>query len=369
MYKPIIISLCFLTLGSCNDEVANQFSPKPSALGRLNEIEIISDDEVWDGATGDSIRYYFGSSYPIMPTPEPIFDMRQFSPRDLAAEPLRKELRTYVVVADLQDDESATTKMIRKDLGEERFMNLKTSKEYSSTIGRDKWARNQLLIYIMGNGKANVHKAIRENFPTIAKKINEHDEAQLMASIYSVRRTNPGLERKVKEMFGIDMVVPGDYRLAVEDKGQKQLWLRRDDKKGAILNIMMQAEKYGDQSQFDTKNIKNTLNTLSKQYVKTNTIGSIMIINDEDLPVYDYGYEIDGQYTRELRGVWEMTDDFMAGPFVAYAINLKESNTILYIYAFVYGPGISKRNLIQQLDHIVKSTKVTGASKKVIESN
>lgn len=362
MYKLIIISLCFLTLGSCNDEVANQFSPKPSALGRLNEIEIISDDEIWDGPTGDSIRYYFGSSYPIMPTPEPIFDMRQFSPRDLTQEPLRKELRTYVVVADLQDDESETTKMIRQDLGEERFMNLKTSKEYSSTIGRDKWARNQLLIYIMGNGKANVHKAIRENFPTIAKKINEHDEAQLTASIYSVRRTNPGLERKVKEMYGIDMAVPGDYRLAVEDKGQKQLWLRRDDKKGAILNIMMQAEKYGDQSQFDTEEIKNTLNTLSKQYVKTNTFGSIMVINDEDLPVYDYGYEIDGQYTRELRGVWEMTDDFMAGPFVAYAINLKESNFILYIYAFVYGPGISKRNLIQQLDFIVKSAKVTGPS-------
>ena len=129
MYKLIIISLCFFSLASCNDEVANQFSPKPSALGRLNEIEIISDDDIWDGSTGDSIRYYFGSSYPIMPTPEPIFDMRQFSPRDLAQEPLRRELRTYVVVEDLQDDESETTKMIRQDLGEERFMNLKTSKE------------------------------------------------------------------------------------------------------------------------------------------------------------------------------------------------------------------------------------------------
>lgn len=362
MYKLIIISLCLLSLGSCNDEVASQFSPKPSALGRLNQIEIISDDEVWEGPTGDTIRYYFGSSYPIMPTPEPIFDMRQFSPSDLASEPLRKELRTYVVVADLQDDESSTTKMIRKDLGEERFMNLKTGKGYSSTIGREKWARNQLLVYIMGNGKANVHKAIRENFPTIAKKINEHDEDQLVASIYSVRRTNPGIERKVKEMYGLDMAIPGDFRLAVEDNGQKQLWLRRDDNKGAILNIMMHSVDYGDQSQFDTENIKNSLNALSKQYVKTNTLGSIMVINDEDLPVYDYGYEIDGQYTRELRGVWEMTEDFMAGPFVSYAINLKESNKILYVYAFIYGPGLMKRNLIQQLDHIVKTLKVDSAS-------
>ena len=44
-------------------------------------------------------------------------------------------------------------------------------------------------------------------------------------------------------MYGIDMAVPGDYRMAVEDEGQKQLWLRRDDKKGAILNIMMQSRE------------------------------------------------------------------------------------------------------------------------------
>ncbi len=362
MYKLIIISLCLITLGSCNDEVANQFTPKPSALGRLNEVEIIADNDIWEGQTGDTIRYYFGSAYPIMPTPEPVFDLRHFSANDLIQEPLRKELRTYVVVADLQDDESATTKMIRKDLGEERFMNLKSSKDFSSTIGRDKWARNQILVYIMGNGEANVQKAIRQNFPSIAKKINEHDEEQLMAALYTVKRTNLGLISKVEDLYGINMAIPGDFKMAVEDQNQKHLWMRRDDQSGTILNIMMSSEKYEDQSQFDTENIKASLNELSKQYVTSSTQGSIMVINDEDLPVYDYGYEIDQQYTRELRGVWEMTDDFMAGPFVAYAINLKESNTILYVYAFIYGPGKAKRNLIQQLDHIVKHSTVKTAT-------
>jgi len=362
MYKVIIISLCLLTLGSCSDEVANQFSPKPSALGRLNEVEIITDDDIWESQTGDTIRYYFGSAYPIMPTPEPVFDLRHFSSQDLIAEPLRKELRTYVVVADLQDDESATTKMIRKDLGEERFLNLKTTKEYSSTIGRDKWARNQILVYIMGNGKENIHKAIRENFPAIAKKINEHDEKQLMAALYTVKRINLGLETKVKDMYGVNLAIPGDFRLAVEDKDQKHLWLRRDDKSGVILNMMMNSVKYEDQSQFDTEAIKTSLNELTKKYVTSSTVGSIMVVNDEDLPVYDYSYEIDGQYTKELRGIWEMTDDFMAGPFVAYAINLRESNTILYVYAFIYGPGKTKRNLIQQLDLIVKNGTVVSST-------
>ena len=355
MKKYLLFSICFITLFSCNDEVANNLGAKPSALGRLNEIEIIADDEVWEGPIGDSINYYFGSSYPIMPTPEPMFDMRHFTPNDLLAEPLRKELRTYVVVADLQDEQSPTTKMIRKDLGEKRFLDLRQNKDYSSTIGREKWARNQILVYIMGNGPKNLAKSIRENFPAVAQKINDHDEEQLMASIYAVKRINLGIESRIKDYYGISMSIPGDFKIAVESKEEKTLWLRRDDSKGPILNIMMKSETYTAESQYAVDNIKTTLNTLSQKYVSSNTVGSKMIINDEDLPVYDYAYNIDGQYTKELRGIWEMTEDFMAGPFVAYTINLKESNTLLYVYAFVYGPGEKKRNLIQQLDYMVKT--------------
>jgi len=362
MNKYLLICIILCSLVSCNDEVANNLGTKPSALGRLNEIEIITDDETWEGPIGDTINYYFGSAYPIMPTPEPMFDMRHFTPTDLLTEPLRKELRTYVVVADLQDEQSPTTKMIRKDLGEKRFLDLRQSKDYSSTIGREKWARNQILVYIMGNGPANLAKSIRENFPAIAQKINDHDEEQLMASIYAVKRTNLGIESRIKDMYGVHMSIPGDFKIAVENQDEKTLWLRRDDTKGPILNIMMRSEPYDSESQFNVSKIKNELNTLSQKYVSSNTVGSKMIINDEDLPVYDYAYNIDSQYTKELRGVWEMTEDFMAGPFVAYTINLTESNTLLYVYAFVYGPGEAKRNLIQQLDYITKTMRVSKAS-------
>lgn len=364
----ILISLV-LTLMACNDEMANQMKVKPTALGRLNEIEVIADGEMWDGPVGDTINHYFGSAYPIMPTPEPIFDIRHFTPNDLISEPLRKELRTYLIVADLQDEDSPTTKMVRKDLGEERYLKLKSGKPYSSTVGHDKWARNQMLIYILGNGKDNLYKGIKDNFPAIAKKINQHDEDQLMSSIYTVKRTNIGLSAKVKELYGIDMNVPGDFKLAVENKPERILWIRRDDKGGAILNMMMESEAYEGPKQFETEALIAQLNALSKDYVTTNTAGSHMQINTDDLPVYDYTYSIDGQYTKELRGVWEMTEDFMAGPFVGYAIHHEESNSIIYIYAFIYGPGEAKRNLMQQMDYIVKNVSINGSKKASITAD
>lgn len=357
MFKNILFVFVVLTLIACNDEVANQLSVKPTALGRINEIEVITDEDMWEGPVGDTINHYFGSAYPIMPTPEPIFDLRHFTPNQLTAEPLRKELRTYLIVADLQDEDSPTTKMVRKDLGEDRFMKMKAGKPFTSTVGRDKWARKQLLVYILGNGKANLYKGIKENFSAIAKKVNEHDEEALMASIYTVKRTNKGLTQKVNQFYGLDMNIPGDFKMAVEDQAEKILWMRRDDKSGAILNYMMISEAYDGPGQFETKSIMSKLNALAKDYVTTNTEGSEMQINDDDLPVYDYTYEQDGNYVKELRGVWEMTQDFMAGPFVGYAIHQKESNSITYIYAFIYGPGLAKRDLIQQLDYIVSQAK------------
>jgi hypothetical protein len=89
--------------------------------------------------------------------------------------------------------------------------------------------------------------------------------------------------------------------------------------------------------------------------VEGSTIGSFMVTNREDLPVYLYKKELDGHYTIEARGTWELTQDFLGGPFVSYAI--ADSSEILMIDAFVHAPGKDKRNYIQRLEHVVSSLK------------
>jgi hypothetical protein len=78
-----------------------------------------------------------------------------------------------------------------------------------------------------------------------------------------------------------------------------------------------------------------------------------MRTNATDLPVYLYNTSLAGRYTVEARGIWELTDDFLGGPFVSYAV--VDSNEILMIDAFVHAPGKTKRDFIQRLEHIVSS--------------
>lgn len=51
-----------------------------------------------------------------------------------------------------------------------------------------------------------------------------------------------------------------------------------------------------------------------------------------------------------IRGLWEMTNDMMGGPFVAHAVYDSARATVMVAEAFVYAPESKKRNRIRQLE-------------------
>ena len=52
-----------------------------------------------------------------------------------------------------------------------------------------------------------------------------------------------------------------------------------------------------------------------------------------------------------IRGLWEMKDDAMGGPFIAY---WKENGgKIIVSEAFIYAPGRKKRNALRRLEAVL----------------
>jgi hypothetical protein len=330
---------------------------KPNALGKINEIVVLTEDELWESPVQDTFDYYFGSAYPIMPRPEPLFDMRHFNLNELDMEPLRRELRTYVMLADLSQEDARSTKMVKSDIGNERFQKALAG-EITTTVGRDKWAKGQLIIYIIGKDRASLYDVIRDNYSAIARRINEHDKLPLSQKVYAAK-ANIGLSNTIEQDFGIHIDVPNRYKRAIYNPEDNIAWLRKDDK-DYIMNIVVRKFPYRNQNQLSTENIKKLRNDYGRDYMSTSEAGSYMIINDEDLPVFDYTYDIDGKYTREIRGVWEMVNDYLGGPFATYVVLNEEKSEIIFVDTFIYAPGKDKRDMMQQLDHIVKSATVPG---------
>ncbi len=345
----LLIVIC----SACNEDLRKSTGVKPGSFGVLNEVIAVADKEDWNTMIGDTFQYYFASAYPLMPSPEPFFDIRYFSKENLDAEPLRKQLRTYVVLCNLNDDDSAVTKMVKQDLGEDRFMKIRKTGELKTSLGKDKWARGQIIIYILGRNEDELAVNIRENFSAIAKRIHVHNEEQLHARVYA-NNVNLGLSERVKNSYHIDLTIPSDY-VQLPKIDDDFMWLRKDTK-NAILNIAIKKMPYKNQEQLTKDYLKELTNQFG-QNVDAEDINNTLVINDVDLPVFDYTREVNGQYAKEIRGIWEMTKSFDGGPFGSYMIHNKKAGEIVFIATFVHAPGKSKRDYMQELEYLVKSIK------------
>lgn len=353
-YLSVPFFLFLLLLGSCGISESNRFKAKPKALGIMNEIVVLTDDNLWKGMIFDSVDYYFAGYFPLTPRPEPIFDIRQFDLEDINNQPLKKELRTYLILSDLSNESSEIAQFVRNDLGEQGLKRFKSDPEFRTSIGRDKWANGQLLIYIFGSSIDDLANAIVANFEAISARINEHDYEQLYQSVYA-RGTNVGLTNRFKERFGAEISIPLTYVVAVDKPEEVGLaWLRTDYKEG-ITNLVLRQYTYDSESKVSKSFIKDDFNRFGKKYVSSSEPNTFMVINDQDLPILEFERSINGHYVKELRGIWEMENDFMGGPFLSYAVVNEQQGKVLLIHGFVYSPGKEKREALQQLDLIVKN--------------
>lgn len=353
MIRTAIILLTILICASCNNEVTQKLEAKNKALGKMNQIVVVADKNIWEGAVGDTFRYYFESAYPIMPSPESIFDLKYYTPEEIQNVSIRREFRTYAILADLSNAESAATKMVKRDMGTEKFNAALKNGTPKTSVGKNKWARSQLLVYLFGSNHDSINVAIKKAFPAIARRVNKHDEKILEAQAYGVN-TNLGLTNEIKETFDVNVAIPSDFKTAIKDTVNNVLWLRKNMKL-ADLNVVFRKVKYVDEEQVSKSSIIQMRNEFGSEYILSDEEDNVMVVNDEDLPVYEYSLTLGGRYAKELRGIWEMTKEFTGGPFCTYIIVNENKRELIYIDTFVLAPGIKKRDYMQQLDFIIKS--------------
>lgn len=344
------LSVLFL-LGGCANDGAKDYRSQPNAYGRPNAVTIVADKEDWEGDLGDSLRYYFESPFLIMPQPEPVFDLRYFSPEEFMEKRVRREARTIYLIGNLSEETSGTAQIIRDDLGEEKLRRAREDKSYNLAIGRDKWAEGQMLIYQFGFSHDDLMAQIRNNFPTIRQRINRFDLDRVRTTAFQGGVDRELMER-VQASYGIRMQIPKEYVKAKQEGGL--MWLRKDTRK-FTNNILLYRLPYLDTAQLTRNGLIALRDSIGKLHIGSSEPGSYMRINYTDLPIFIDPTLIDGRFALEARGIWEMANDFSGGPFISYLIYDEDSGDLLFLDAFVLAPGEDKRDVMQQLEQILRS--------------
>ena len=76
-------------------------------------------------------------------------------------------------------------------------------------------------------------------------------------------------------------------------------------------------------------------------------------------PLFDTITDFPGGYAVETRGLWEVENDFMGGPFISYTFIDQENNKVITLDGYVYNPNDVKKNYLRQLEGIFFAAKFT----------
>ena len=354
LYSIFFTFVIALLISSCSSETQSGLRAVPTAFGNLNEIVVVMDNDMWERPIGDTLRYYYSAAYPLLPQPESIFDLRHFTTTDLNKDPLRKELRTYMVVANLEDESSLTTQMVLRDIGEEKARSAKeTPNDNNSAVGYDKWAKGQLMMYQFAYSEDELIEVLKANFPAVKKRVNKFDNRKLQAYVY-LDGENKRLMEEVKLDFGVQMRIPNDYFMAINDG--EIIWMRKETEE-ISSNLLLKKIPYESQDQLTKDYLIAVRDSIGRKYISSTIEDTYMRINNIDLPVISNATKVNGYYAIEARGVWEIVNDYMGGAFVSYLIHNPNTNELLFIDGFLHAPGKEKRDFMEHLNYVIKTIK------------
>ena len=279
------LSLLFgLTLTSCSQDsiLGEAGQPQPTSFGAINRLTVIADTNLITTDIRDSLAFFFESPFLILPQPEPIFDVDFTRPYNLQAEPVSRQLRSYLVLANLDDQFSETSKMVKRDLNERQLEKVE-QEGFISVLAEDKWARNQRLYYLVGRDLENLHTGMRQVYPTIVKSLKEREYERWETTAY-IRGSSGSLRRQMESRIGATMEVPQEYVLSpLADT--TVMWMRKFVRAGSI-NILVGKVPYTSAEQLTEAGYKQIINELGGEYISSDKEGSYLEVNDTDLPVF-----------------------------------------------------------------------------------
>jgi len=79
-----------------------------------------------------------------------------------------------------------------------------------------------------------------------------------------------------------------------------------------------------------------------------------MITSEHFTPMIEY-LKFRGRDIVQTRGMWEVENDFMGGPFVSHSFYSPDGKDIYVAEAWVYAPRYDKRQYLRQVESILHS--------------
>jgi hypothetical protein len=357
MKKLIIPSLLFL-LWSCSGERSETLT---LASGLSGDMYLIMDSIQHKGSLGQAIDSVFNAEMEVINRSEPIFKLRWIDPRKLNS--VLKKRRNLIFVFTL-DQNTAGSNRIKGMFTKESLDRIKSDTSFFLTSSKDRFAKNQEVMFLVGKTQRELLKNFNKNAGKIVEYFNRSEIDRLTKSLYKAGEVK-GVSGLISKNFGVQLKVPFGYQLVQEDS--TFFWVRqinpRDDR-----NVFIARKKYTSADQLQLDSLIAFRNATCKKYLFGNPEKpQSYLVTEQGIPyklVQAKQVTFNNKYAVEIRGLWRTNNITMGGPFLSYSLVDEKQGMIYYIEGFVYSPGREQRELMREVETILKTFRTSGEMAK-----
>ena len=319
-YKILtILAVVLLATASCTRRGHRRGSLlTPSSSGNPYEVMVVADDSVWNGYVGSSIQRVLDAPLRGLPQDEEMFHRSHISHAHY--DKITNLFRNIILI---NIDKEHTVPKIR--------------------LERDVHSTPQLIIKITGPNQREVSMHITEHTKAIQDLITVEEINRQAYDLYYSH--NIKFEKKVKEKFGCTMYIPTDIKKIIE--GEDFIWATNGTVTG-IQNIVIYSLPYVSEKMFYKRPYMALRDTIMKANLPGEKPGMYMETNRDF--VWTKNIKVQGDFAMEARGLWQMHNDAMGGPFVSHSRVDTINNRVIVVEGFVYAPEKMKRTMIRRLE-------------------
>lgn len=323
--KYMVLALAaVVALASCSEEKKRQ-ALLPNISGKAGEVIVVIDKGNWEGLVGNTLRQYLAQETPYLPQREPLFGLVNV-PQNAFTNMF--QIHRNIIVVNINNTVTEPGVVIRKDV----------------------WATPQTVIYVNAIDSDSAAMIIEENSDLMIATIEQAERDRIIRNIKKYEELK--LAPVVTEMAGGSPHFPSGYKL--KKRTSDFVWIEYAIE-GVTQGIL--AYKYpvveGEQM-LSLESIIAHSNEMLKNNVPGMFENTYMTTSTAVTPGIEYK-RYKGREFAEVRGFWEVYNDYMGGPFVSHAFYSPDGQEVIVLQAFVYAPKYDKRQYLRQVESIIYS--------------
>lgn len=330
--KIVTFALIVLAFVGCREFHTLSKDGKKPIQGGAYEVLVVCDNSEWESPLGTKLRELLEQPVEMLNQNEPMFNVLRITSGDLRHLLLQHRNILKVVISD---------KVAQAQINAQYDLDAAPQIVLTFQAPTQKAA----LEYLEANGDAL----------TKVLEIAERNRTIAYAEKHNVKVLNDLLHSE----FDIDTKIPKGYEL--RSQSENFLWASYEFPT-ASQGFFCYSYPYRGKGSLTADYLVAMRNSFAKR-IPGPSDGSYMItveqIPDAEgkgvlplRPLYR-SVVVNGREWIEMRGFWDVENDYMGGPFVSYTTVNDATNEVFTIDCYVFSPKYGKRNFLRPLEHLV----------------